>query len=80
MQQMPDGVDRMGKNHPGASKPHDFLYFSPVIRRIAVDGAFGTGWLVLSIWAVIKPAVCIPQQITAVRAILRVAVMDFFAV
>jgi len=58
---MPDGVDWMGKNHPGACKPHNIFDSPPVFRRIAVDGALRTGRLVLPPRAIRQPVISVCQ-------------------
>lgn len=67
-EEMAYGGDRMIENHARTDITHHFLYFVPVVRRVAVYRAFAATGFEVAFGAMRQPMKRVVQQFLTLRA------------
>ena len=65
---MLDGINRVIQNHSGPRPAHHCSNTFLHLRPVTMDGALLTGRLLLPVTTMVKPSMCIIQQLLAARA------------
>jgi len=75
VQDMADGEQRVGEEHTRAGESHDLADVFAAGRRIAVNGASGAGWFVLSEGAVVEAGKTVLKKIITIGAKSVITIM-----